>query len=340
MRLALDAMGGDEAPHAMVAGALDYARDHRDHTVVLVGREDAIEPLLPSTAPDNITIHHASEVITMGDKISALKDKPDDSINTASRLVKNGDADAMVLCGNTACSVAAAQLHLRRIPGVKRAGILTPLPNPKGMTWVIDCGANAVGKPEHLAQFAEMADVFLRRYSEIKEPRIGVLSIGSEEGKGDDLTQETVDLLRQGSLNCLGNVEGNDIYTGEVDIVVCDGFTGNVVLKTSEGVAKVMSTILKEALTRNALRKVGYQLAKGAFRELRERTHWSLVGGCLLLGVDGATIIGHGRSGPVAVYNALKQAARCVETEMIRHLRAHYSPAVTTRGDNNVAAAS
>jgi phosphate acyltransferase len=331
MRLALDAMGGDEAPQAMVAGALDYARDHREHQVILVGREDALQPLLPSTAPANLTIHHATEVITMADKIGALKDKPDDSINTASRLVKNGDADAMVLCGNTACSVAAAQLHLRRIAGVKRAGILTPLPNPFGLTWVVDCGANAVGKPEHLAQFAEMADVFLRNYSNIEKPRIGVLSIGSEDGKGDDLTQQTLDLIRASHLNSVGNVEGNHIYTGNVDIVVCDGFTGNVVLKTSEGVASAIKVILSQAVKKSWRRMLGYWLAKPAFEELRERTHWSLVGGCMLLGVNGNAIIGHGRSGPVAVYNALKQAARCVETKVVNQLADYYKHREPTR---------
>jgi glycerol-3-phosphate acyltransferase PlsX len=326
MRLVLDAMGGDDAPQAMVLGALDYARDHSEQQIILVGQSSAIEAILADRhAPDNLRVQHAPEVIGMGDKIEALREKPDDSINTSARLVKSGEADAMVLCGNTACSVAAAQLHLRRIKGVKRAGILTPLPNPKGMTWVIDCGANAVGKPEHLVQFAEMADVFLKQYDGNPAPRVGVLSIGSEEGKGDDLTQETVDLLRESRLNVLGNVEGNDIYTGDVDIVVCDGFTGNVVLKTSEGVAKAIKVILKEAIDKSLVRKLGALLAKGAFDELRTRTHWSLVGGCLLLGVDGNCIIGHGRSSPIAVYHALGQAARCVERQVLENLRAYYA---------------
>jgi glycerol-3-phosphate acyltransferase PlsX len=230
----------------------------------------------------------------------------------------------MVLCGNTACSVAAAQIHLRRIPGVKRAGLLTPLPTPKGHTWLCDCGANAVGKPEHLAQFAEMSSAFLEVAMGVKRPSVGVLSIGSEDGKGDELTQETLELLRRTNLNLVGNVEGHDIYTGDVDIVVCDGFTGNVVLKASEGVYEAIVTILKEEIYSSMRTKVGAKLMKPAFDGLRRRTHWSLVGGVLLAGVDGVTIIGHGRSNRIAVYHALRQAARCVETKVIEAMRARF----------------
>ncbi len=326
MRIAIDAMGGDDAPQAIVEGAYDYALDHQDHHIILVGQEDVLKKHVAAleAAPSNISIHHASEVIGMADKISALKDKPDDSMNVCAQLVKSGEADAMVLCGNTGCSVAAAQIHLRRVPGVKRAGILTPLPSATGLTWVCDCGANAVGKPEHLAQFAVMSSIFLKQYDGNQSPSVGVLSIGSEEGKGDELTQETLVLLRQEKLNLKGNVEGNDIFNGEVDIVVCDGFTGNVVLKATEGVAKLVSGILKEELHGSPLTLLGGLLAKKAFKRLRERTHWSLVGGCLLLGVNGVTIIGHGRSDRVAVMNAMRQAARCVEADIMTHLREEF----------------
>ncbi|MBA3936622.1 MAG: phosphate acyltransferase PlsX [Planctomycetes bacterium] len=330
MRLALDAMGGDDAPRAMVQGAIDYARKHPDHEVVLVGREADIRACLATELKSataqlaNISIEHAPDIISMADKIQALKDKPGDSMNRSAQLVKQGKADAMVLCGNTACSVAAAQIHLRRIPGVKRAGLLTPLPTPKGHTWLCDCGANAVGKPEHLAQFAEMSSAFLEVAMGVKRPSVGVLSIGSEDGKGDELTQETLELLRRTNLNLVGNVEGHDIYTGDVDIVVCDGFTGNVVLKASEGVYEAIVTILKEEIYSSMRTKVGAKLMKPAFDGLRRRTHWSLVGGVLLAGVDGVTIIGHGRSNRIAVYHALRQAARCVETKVIEAMRARF----------------
>lgn len=320
MRLALDAMGGDHAPQQMVLGAIDYAKLYPAHTVVLVGQEDRIRTELEQAQAldlGNIAIEHAPEVIAMGDKISALKDKPNDSMNVAARLVKSGAADAMVLCGNTGCSVAAAQLHLRRIPGVKRAGILTPLPTVKRPTWVIDCGANAVGKPEHLVQFATMGDAFLRSSLDVSEPRVGVLNIGSEDEKGDSLTTDTMALVKQTQLNSVGFVEGNHIYTGDVDLVVCDGFTGNVVLKTSEGVAKALTQIIKEEARRSVWRMLGGLLMKPVFTALRRRTHWSLVGGCPLLGVNGITIICHGRSDRVAVCSGLRQAARCVDTDLI-----------------------
>lgn len=330
MRLALDAMGGDDAPAATTAGAIDYARAHPAHTVILVGPAATVEAaitasLAGSPRPDNLTLHDAPDVIAMGDKIQALKDKPDDGMNRCARLVKHGEADGMVLCGNTACSVAAAQLHLRRIRGVKRAGILTPLPTVTGTAWVIDCGANASGKPEHLVQFGEMAATFLAAYEKRDDPRVGLLNIGSEDDKGDDLVGEAFKLLKTAPLNFIGNVEGNDIFTGEVDVVVCDGFTGNVVLKTAEGVAKALGQILREEAKRNLWRKLGALLMRGSFADMRRRTHWSEVGGCLLLGVNGVTVIGHGRSDARAVRNALHQAARCVDTAMIdtltRHLR-------------------
>jgi glycerol-3-phosphate acyltransferase PlsX len=209
MRLALDAMGGDDAPRAMVRGAIDYARTHPTHTVVLVGREPDITASLKAEGQTlaNIVIEHAPEVIGMADKIQALKDKPNDSMNRCAQLVKQGKADGMILCGNTGCSVAAAQLHLRRIPGVKRAGILTPLPKPSGSSWICDSGANSVGKPEHLAQFAEMSAAFLTKVYGVVNPKVGVLSNGEEDGISDGLLREADDLVsvplrgKIGSLN-------------------------------------------------------------------------------------------------------------------------------------------
>ncbi len=328
MRLALDAMGGDDAPQSMVSGAVDYARLFPKHEVILVGREADIKAALEAesaTGLKNISIRHTDEVIGMADKIGALREKKNDSINVASRLVKDGEADAVILCGNTGCSVAAAQMHLRRIPGVSRAGILTPLPSPDGLTWVVDCGANSVGKPEHLCQFAEMAYAFLQKYEAKAAPRVGVLSIGSEDEKGTDLTRETLRLVRETDVNSIGYIEGNDIFTDKVDVVVCDGFTGNVTLKAVEGMAKMMTSMIKDEAMSSLRTKIGGLLMKPVFKALHRKTHWSLVGGCLLLGVDGITIIGHGRSNRVAVEHALKQAARCIETGVMDHLRQRYT---------------
>jgi phosphate acyltransferase len=326
MRLALDAMGGDDAPRAMVRGAIDYARAFPAHTVVLVGREADITASLKAEGRTlaNIVIEHTPEVIGMADKIQALKDKPNDSMNRCAQLVKQGKADGMVLCGNTGCSVASAQLHLRRIPGVKRAGILTPLPKPSGSSWICDSGANSIGKPEHLAQFAVMSAAFLTKVYGVANPKVGVLSNGEEDGKGTELTSETLELLRKTNLNLVGYVEGHDIFSPDVDVVVCDGFTGNIVLKCCEGLEGGLRRIIKEEIMRGFWTKLGGMLVKAAFAGVRKRVDWRNVGGCFLLGVDGVTIIGHGRSDRVAVYHALCQAAKAVETKAVEGLRERF----------------
>lgn len=326
MRLAIDAMGGDDAPRSMVLGAWDYAQAYPAHSVLLVGRESDIRPCLPAGPLANIEIIHAPEVIGMADKLSALKEKPNDSMNRCAQLVKKGEADGMVLCGNTGCSVGVAQLHLRRIPGVKRAGILTPLPKSTGgHSWVCDCGANAVGKPEHLVQFGEMTSAFLQVTQNKPRPGVGVLSIGEEDEKGDDLTAETLALLRKTELNVLGNVEGHDIFSrADLDVIICDGFTGNVLLKASEGLEKALRTVIREEIMRGFWTRIGALLTRPAFARVRRRLDWRYVGGCVLLGVDGVCIIGHGRSDRVAVFHALKQAALCVDAQVVPVLRKHF----------------
>lgn len=332
MRLALDAMGGDDAPRAMVAGAVDYARAYPAHTVILVGREaDIRAELSRHGAIGNISIEHTPDVIGMADKIHALKERPRNSITRCAEMLKQGAVDGMVLCGNTACSVVTAQLHLRRIPGVKRAGLLAPLPKPTGHTWICDVGANNVGKPEHLVQFAEMTAAFLSAAMGRTNPTVGVLSNGEEDEKGTELTHETLALLRKTGMNVLGQVEGHHIYSREdLDIVVCDGFVGNIVLKTSEGVERGLRTIIKEEITRRFWTSIGGMLVRPAFAGVRRRVDWRFVGGSPLLGVDGVMIKGHGRSDQVAIFHALKQAAGCVEGKLIEGLRAHFRTALAT----------
>lgn len=331
MRLVLDAMGGDDAPRAMVQGAFDYAAAQPQHSIILVGRDQDIRAVIAKDfqgiIPTNVTIEHAPEVIGMSEKLKALKERPHDSMNRCAQLLKQDKGDAMVLCGNTGCSVGAAQLHLRRIPGVKRAGILVPMPNPKGHTWVCDMGANTECRPEHLVQFAEMTSAFLESVYGRKNPTVGVLSIGEEDEKGVALTQETLELLRKTDLNLVGNIEGHDIFTGELDIAVCDGFTGNIVLKAAEGVFDAIVTILKEEVKGSVRNTLGAAIMRPALQALKRRAHWSQVGGCPLIGVDGVVIIGHGRSDRVAVFNALKQAARCVDGQFVERLRAHFKMA-------------
>ena len=327
MRLALDAMGGDDAPRAMVAGAVDYARAFPAHTVVLVGREADLRAELARVggAPPNLVVEHSPDVIGMADKISALKERPHNSIVRCAEMLKQGAVDGIVLCGNTACSVVTAQLHLRRIPGVKRAGLLAPLPKPTGHTWICDVGANNIGKAEHLVQFAEMTAAFLTAAMGHTNPSVGVLSNGEEDEKGIELTHETLALLRKTGLNVLGQVEGHHIYSrADLDIVVCDGFVGNIVLKTSEGVENGLRKIIKEEITRGFWTRIGGLLVRPAFAGVRRRVDWRFVGGSPLLGVDGVTIKGHGRSDKVAIFHALKQAAGCVEGGLIESLRTHF----------------
>lgn len=335
MKIALDAMGGDFAPEAMVQGAFDFCRDHPQHTAVLVGVQADIEKaivVMRLPRPANLEIVHASQVVGMAEKITAIDANPDDSMNVATRLVKSGGADATVLCGNTGCSVYAAQKNIRRIPGVKRAGILTPFPHLTGTTWVCDCGANSVCRPEHLAQFGEMTVSFLQSMEGIDHPKVGVLSIGEEDGKGDELTNETLSLLKtQEHLNLIGNVEGNDIFKGTVDVVVCDGFTGNTVLKACEGAVSAVGKMLREEINRSWRRKIGALIMRPALDGLKDRTSWAKVGGCLLLGVNGITIIGHGRSKRDAVYWAMKRAMRCVEQDVIGRLTVHFKQRPATQ---------
>jgi glycerol-3-phosphate acyltransferase PlsX len=326
MRLALDAMGGDDAPRAMVDGAIDYANAFPANTVILVGREADVRTAMTrhGRAPANLVIEHAPDVIGMADSIDALKERPRSSILRCAEMLKQGAVDGMVLCGNTACSVVTAQLQLRRIPGVKRAGLLAPLPKPTGHTWVCDVGANNIGKPEHLVQFAEMTAAFLTAAMGRSNPKVGVLSNGEEDEKGIDLTHETLALLRKTDLNVVGQIEGHHIYTTDIDVVVCDGFVGNIVLKTSEGVENGLRKIIKEEITRGVWTKLGGLLVKPAFERVRRRVDWRFVGGSPLLGIDGVMIKGHGRSDKVAVFHALKQAAGCVEGGLIPSLRARF----------------
>lgn len=344
MRLALDAMGGDHAPKAMVEGGFDYALAHPDQRVVLVGIREQVAAEIAATGkalrrdpPANLEVEHAPEVIGMADKITAVRERPNDSINRCAALLKAGEADAVIYCGNTGCSGAAAQLHFRCIPGIKRAGIISPLPTLQDPVWVLDTGFNSACKAENLVQFAQMGVVFLRHYAEKSNPRVGVLSNGAEEGKGDELATEALSLLRQTTLNVVGNIEGNHIFEGVADVVVCDGFTGNVMLKTCEGAAWLLTSLIRREVNHSLVAKAGALVLKPSLRRMFRHVDWNYVGGVPLLGVNGITIIGHGRSSRLAVFHALRQAARCVSTGIIKHMVETFSQ--RTNGSGSGAAA-
>jgi glycerol-3-phosphate acyltransferase PlsX len=324
-KIAVDAMGGDHAPHATVEGAVLATREF-GIPVILVGDEDKIRRELLSYEVDNLPleIKHTSEVVEMDETpTSAIKKKRDSSLRVAFELVKCRDAHAVVSAGNSGAALAAALFVLRRLKGIERPAINTVIPTLRGAVSLIDAGANPVCKPYHLVQFAIMGSVYMQEVLRISEPKVGLLSNGEEESKGIELTREANELLKRSSLNYIGYVEGRDIYKGGVDIVVCDGFVGNVILKTSEGVFEVLGQALKEEISKGYLSKLGYLLSKKSFSNFKKRFDYAEYGGAPLLGVDGTVIISHGRSSPNAIKNAIRVASELVEREVIKHFLDH-----------------
>lgn len=297
--------------------------------VVLVGQHERVASELAGHKADglDITIHHASEVVGMHDSASdAVRKKKDSSIRVAFELVRDGAASAVVSTGNSGATMAAGMFVLKRIPGIDRPAIATVIPNLKGQTLVLDVGGNVDCKPQHLVQFALMGSVYVRQMIGLENPRIGVLSNGEEESKGNDLTRETHRLLKETPLNYLGYVEGGDIFKGTVDVVVCDGFAGNIVLKTAEGLADAMGKMLKAEFNSRLLSKLGYLLARPAFQGFRKRVDYAEYGGAPLLGIQGTGMICHGKSNPRAVMNAIRLAhtseARQVNARLVESLTA------------------
>jgi len=297
--------------------------------VMLVGQPEIIERELANHVTEglDISIHPASEVVGMHDSASdAVRKKKDSSIRVAYDLVKDGIADAVVSTGNSGATMAAGMFVLKRISGIDRPAIATIVPNLKDQTVVLDVGGNVDCKPLHLSQFALMGSVFARQMLGKSSPRVGLLSNGEEESKGNELTRETHALLKQMDLNYLGYVEGRDIYNGTVDVVVCDGFVGNVVLKVSEGLAEAMSQMLRAAFSERLLPRLGYLLAKPAFAAFRKKVDYAEYGGAPLLGIQGTGMICHGSSSPRAIMNAIRMAhdyqAREVTAQMEQHMSA------------------
>lgn len=313
INIAVDAMGGDHAPKSEVEGALRAVKS-LDLRVTLVGRENIIREELDQHGKWQhlpISIVHASEVITMEDSAAkAMRSKKDSSIRVASRMVRDGEAVGVVSAGNTGAVMATAKTVQGMIRGVSRPALATAFPTLKGTpTVLVDVGANVDASPQMLAQFAFMGNIYSRAIFSIHRPRVGLLSIGEEEHKGNALTHATTPLLKQLPLHFIGNVEGRDLYTGLADVIVCDGFIGNVALKVSEGLVEVFKHMMKESLSATIMRQVGSVLAKNGFMELKKRTDYSEYGGAPLLGVKGVCIICHGRSNANAIMNAIRVAA-------------------------------
>ncbi len=310
VKIAIDAMGGDNSPAVEVAGAVAACREW-GCKVVLVGDTARIQAEIEQhqTHGLSLEIHHASEIVGMHDAPSdALRKKKDSSIRVAFDLVQQGEASAVVSAGNSGAIMACGMYVYGRVKGIERPAIGTFLPNLNDQTMVLDMGANVDCKASHLFQFATMGSLYVELLLGKSQPRVGLLSNGEEEKKGNDLTRETHQLLKNSQLNYIGYVEGGDVYNGSVDVVVCDGFVGNVLLKVSEGLAVAISTMLKQEIEGRFWAKLGYLFSRPAYSAFKKRTNPAEYGGAPLLGIGGVGIVCHGRSDPMAVSIAIRQA--------------------------------
>lgn len=311
IKIAVDAMGSDHAPAVEIDGAVQAAAQY-GVSIALVGQEDRIHELLRKHDVGGLPIEvvHASEVITMEEPAAtAARRKKDSSIRVASRLVRDSGVSGIVSAGNTGAVMATVKMVLGTLPVVDRPALSTVLPTQKGKPAILlDVGANVDCKPHHLEQFAIMGDIYSRAIFGIRRPRVGLLSIGEEDSKGNELTKEAFKSLKRAPINFIGNVEGRDIFRGDVDVIVCDGFTGNVALKLSEGLIETFTAMLGQELKKTLSAKVGYIFAQKAFGEFRRRLDYSEYGGAPLLGIKGITIVCHGRSNANAIKNAIRVA--------------------------------
>lgn len=319
MKIVLDAMGGDFAPAVNIEAAVHTAREF-GYEIVLVGKQELLRPLLVQHNTANLTlpIVHAPEVIDMSEHpAAAVKAKKNSSMVVGMEIIKRGEADAYVTMGNTGAGLATALFHLGRIKGIARPAVSTVYPTLKGWCFILDIGANADCKPEYLVQFALMGSIYTERVLGIRNPRVALVSNGEEETKGSQLVQEVHQLLKKAPINFIGNAEGRHIPTGYADVYVTDGFTGNVIIKLSEGMGSMVKQMLREEVMRTPAGKVGGLLIQDAIKRMSKRTDYEEIGGAPLLGVDGVVIIGHGRSNARAVRSALRVAAEAVNKGVV-----------------------
>ena len=323
MKIALDAMGGDHAPAAVVEGAVLAAKEYKDIQIILVGIQDKIERELRKyrPLPEGISVVHSSEVIEMDEPAAtSMRKKRDSSITRGVELMKDSGVDAFVSAGNTGAVVCAATLTLGLLPGIERPGIAIIIPTLTGAALMIDVGANIDPKPSHLLQYAIMASDYSHYVLNTLNPSVGLLNIGEEESKGTDFMKETHKLLSERILNFVGNIEGKDIFSGKCDCIICDGFVGNVVLKVSESLVETVIEFLKREIKKNLLAKFGVVFMKTAFSGLKKQIDYAEYGGAPLLGIDGVVIICHGRSNAKAIKNAIKAAKKEVELDVNAHI--------------------
>ena len=323
IRIGIDAMGGDHAPEAVVKGAVE-ALALTTAELVLIGREDEIKAQLANLKydPDRLVIHHASEVIENDDKpVRAIKSKKDASMVVGFEMLKNGEIDALLSAGNTGALLAGGLLKVGRIKGLDRPALCLPYPTSKGFSVLIDAGSNADCKPHNLYEFAVMGTIYARDVLGIDHPTVGLANIGTEEGKGNILMVDTYPLLKASELNFVGNIEARDIPEGVCDVIVCDGFTGNIILKLSEGVASSFGGMLKAQLMKTKKNMLLGLLLKGVFSDLKKKMDYTEYGGAPFLGTEGLIVKAHGSSNAKAIKNALRYAEVCVKSGVVDRIR-------------------
>jgi glycerol-3-phosphate acyltransferase PlsX len=323
MKIALDAMGGDDAPASIVAGAVQAAKAYGIE-IILVGEESAVRREVDRHGGKglSLSIVHAPQTVAMHESPSSVvRKKRNSSIWLAADLVKQGEASAMISAGNTGAAMATSLFLLGPLRGVERPAIMTVLPTLKGVSLLLDVGANVDCKPHHLLQFAVMGHVYAERILGKPKPKIGLLSIGEEDTKGNEQTKEAFKMLKESPFNFIGNVEGRDVYLGSADVVVCDGFVGNIALKISEGLADTLLKLLKREISKSMLGKLGYLLLRPSLANFQRRIDYAEYGGAPLLGVNGVCIICHGRSSARAIKNAIKVSKDFVERDLNGHIQ-------------------
>lgn len=342
--VSLDAMGGDHAPREIVRGAVEALKNYQVK-ILLVGPTELLKAELDAVFQENslsqerykerLEIVPADQVIGMDEEPAlALRRKKDASIAVATRLVRDGKAQTVVSAGSTGAQMAAAVLILGRLRGVERPAIATVLPGPRGPRVLVDSGANVDSRPKHLEQYAYMGSVYAENLIRIPRPRVGLLNVGEEEAKGNELTKAAYQLLKVSSLNFIGNIEGREILSGDADVIVCDGFVGNVVLKLTEGLSKTLMEMIKSELMSSFRTKLGGALAMPGFKALRDRLDYSEYGGAPLLGVNGLSIICHGSSRSRAIRHAIRVAVESVESDLVGKLKS--SLALAGDKDNGI----
>lgn len=325
MIVAIDAMGGDYAPEIPVQGALLAAKEWPDMHIVLVGNKDDITRIHRDPLPSNVSVHHTDVVITADEEpVHAVRRKKDASLVKVCHLVKSGEADAAISAGNTGALMTAGLFNLGRLSGIQRPGLapIVPTFGERGML-ILDAGANMDAKPEHLAQYGLMGSVYTEKVLNYDRPRVGLLNVGTEAAKGNERVKAAFPLLEKLPIHFIGNVEARDVPYGVCDVLVCDGFSGNVLLKSMEGLAMALMAGLKKEMTRSLPRKLAALILKPGLRQFRARLDYAEYGGAPLLGLNGAVIKSHGSSNALAVKNAVHQAKRFVENRVIEQIRAY-----------------